>query len=685
MEPVETAMVTTVEQNKAKYSKADYMQALLARKIQATIGRPSTREFTRIVKEGLLPHCPVTAEDIAAAEDIFGTDVGVLKGKTTWQAPERARMSGVDVPVEILDRYRTVTLCGDIMFVNKIPFFVSISRNLKFGTAEMIANRQQRTVFNAIEHVCKLYRSRGFKVEFILMDNEFECMRGDIASLGITLNTTAPTVSIEALMMSCVIDAKEERDVATADIPGAFMQADMDEIVYIRLEGVMVDMLMELDSTKYAPHIITQHGKKVLYVQLIKALYGTLRAALLFWRTLSETLTDQGFSINPYDQCVANKLVNGRQCTVLWHADDLKISHADHEVVTSVLNTLSKKFRKDAPMTITRGKIHDYLGMKIDYSDRGKVKITMNEYINDMLNELPRDIDGVAASPASNHLFRTNNKDPTLLSAEEGEMFHHNVAKLLFLCKRVRPDLQLAVAFLTTRVKSPDTDDYKKLARVMRYLRGTVGMPLTLEADGMQTVKWWVDAAFAVHNDMKGHTGGVMSLERGAMYGASKKQKIVSRSSTEAELIGVYDVMSQIMWTRHFLKAQGYGTVDSILHQDNKSAILLEENGKASSSKRIRHINIRYFFVTDHVKGKEVSIRYCPTGDMVSDCFTKPLQGSLFRKMRGQIMNVDPDTVNCWDHRSVLEDKDERTVVDDSDDRRQTHAGSDAGSVEERH
>jgi hypothetical protein len=418
----------------------------------------------------------------------------------------------------------------------------------------------------------------------------------------------------------------------------------------------------------------------VLYVQLVKALYGTLRAALLFWRKLSETLTDLGFTINPYDQCVANKMVNGKQCTVLWHVDDLKISHSEPEVVTSVLNSLSKKFGKDAPMTITRGKIHDYLGMKIDYSDRSKVRITMNEYVDKMLKELPHDMDGTAASPASNHLFRTNNKDPILLSAEKGEMFHHNVAKLLFLCKRARPDIQLAVAFLTTRVKCPDIDDYKKLARVMRYLRGTARMPLTLEADGMQVVKWWVDAAFAVHDDMKGHTGGVMSLGKGAIYGASKKQKIVSRSSTEAELIGVYDVMPQIMWTRHFLKAQGYGTVDSVLHQDNKSAILLEENGRASSSKRTRHINIRYFFVTDHVKGKEVSIKYCPTGDMVSDYFTKPLQGSLFRKMRGQIMNVDPDAMDGWDHRSVLEDCDERTVVDDRD-RRQINDGC----VEGRH
>jgi hypothetical protein len=115
--------------------------------------------------------------------------------------------------------------------------------------------------------------------------------------------------------------------------------------------------------------------------------------------------------------------------------------------------------------------------------------------------------------------------------------------------------------------------------------------------------------------------------------------------------------MPQILWTQNFLNAQGYGVKNTIVHQDNKSTILLAENGKLSSSKRTRHINIRYFFVTDLVKAKEISIKYCPTEDMVSDYFTKPLQGALFRKMRGLIMNIDPDATDRWDHRSVLEDK----------------------------
>lgn len=89
------------------------------------------------------------------------------------------------------------------------------------------------------------------------------------------------------------------------------------------------------------------------------------------------------------------------------------------------------------------------------------------------------------------------------------------------------------------------------------------------------------------------------------------------------------------------------------MHQDNKSTILLAENGRFSSSKRTRHINIRYFFVTDRIKSKELSVKYCPTGEMVSDYFTKPLQGTLFRRMRNQILNIDP-AADGWDHRSVL-------------------------------
>jgi hypothetical protein len=449
--------------------------------------------------------------------------------------------------------------------------------------------------------------------------------------------------------------------VATVDIPGAFMHADMDETVHIKLVGKMAELLVLVDPKLYRKYVKIENGKPVLYAKLRKALYGTLKAALLFWKLLSKTLKNWGFTVNPYDPCVVNKQIEGTQCTILWHVDDLKISHKNPDVVTAMIKKLDNEFGEKAPLTVTRGKVHEYLGMTIDYTVPGKVMISMKEYIQSMLDALPDDMGGESATPAGNHLFQVNDHG-TKLDEDKAIMFHHNTAKLLFLCKRARPDVQPPVAFLCTRVKEPDQDDYKKLARVMRYLRGTPEQVLTLEASNMNIVKWWVDASFAVHPDMRSHTGAMMSMGRGAIYASSTRQKINTRSSTEGELVGVNDTLPQIVWTRNFLEAQGYNMAPSDVYQDNQSAMLLEKNGKASSSRRTRHINIRYFFVTDRVAKGEIIIRYCPTKEMLADFFTKPLQGTPFRKFRDTIMNSDPSTQTGVDHRSVLEHGNQATV-----------------------
>jgi hypothetical protein len=476
---------------------------------------------------------------------------------------------------------------------------------------------------------------------------------------------SSPTVAIEAVLLSCVIDADERRDVATVDLPGAFMQADMDEVVHMRMEGKIAELLVRINCQLYRKYITIEGKKKVLYVELRKALYGTLKAALLFWQLLSAQLTVWGFTPNPYDSCVMNKDINGKQCTVLWHVDDLKISHVDPKVVTSIIDMLEAEFGREAPLTKTRGKIHEYLGMTINFSEDGKVKFSMIDYVKNILDSLPEDMGGEAATPASKFLFEVND-DAEKLDSETGDFFHHNTAKLLFLCKRARPDTQTAVAFLCTRVQQPDVDDYKKLGRVMRYLRSTATMTLTLEAeDGTNVIKWWADASYAVHPDMKSHTGGAMSLGKGTIYGTSSKQKLNTKSSTEAELVGVNDVMPQVLWTRYFLEAQGWTVSDSVIYQDNQSAILLEKNGRASSGKRNCHVNIRYFFVTDRIATNEVSVEYCPTQRMLADFFTKPLQGSLFQTFRDLIMNYNPARDPSPDYRSAVLEIEESGVPSD--------------------
>ena len=149
-----------------------------------------------------------------------------------------------------------------------------------------------------------------------------------------------------------------------------------------------------------------------------------------------------------------------------------------------------------------------------------------------------------------------------------------------------------------------------------------------------------MDASFAVHPNVRGQSGGGLSMGRGFPIVSSTKQKLNTRSSTETEVVGADDFMPAICWTRHFVLAQGHDVADNILHQDNESAMLLEKNGKASSSKRTKHINIRCFFVTDGINKGEVSVVWCPTGNMTGDFMTKPLQGALFRRFRDHIVGV---------------------------------------------
>jgi hypothetical protein len=150
----------------------------------------STADLLHIVKENLLKNCPVTTDDIIVAEDILGTNVS-LQGKQVRCGGQHVIIEQRDVPRTIMDQYRNVTLCIDIMFVNKIPFLVTISRGIKFGTAETLTDRKHPTIMSAIKHVVALYSKRGFRVSDAHTDNKFEPMRADLMDANVNLNVAS--------------------------------------------------------------------------------------------------------------------------------------------------------------------------------------------------------------------------------------------------------------------------------------------------------------------------------------------------------------------------------------------------------------------------------------------------------------------------------------------------------------
>ena len=281
-------------------------------------------------------------------------------------------------------------------------------------------------------------------------------------------DSTAPTVSTEAVFLTAVIDAMEGWNVVVLNVPGAFMQADIDELVHVRFTGAMVTLLLEIDYDMYKEYVVVEKGEWVIYMELLKALYGTLRAARLFWQKLSKQLIDEwGFSPNKYDDCVVNKMINGQQMTVVWHVDDLKVSHVDAAEVEKFVQRMETTFGKDTPLTVSRGQVHDYLGMTLDFRTKGEVQINMEHYIDMMLQDAAEEMKGIATTPAASHLFKVNEKDPQYLGTEQKKVFVHLVMQGLYLSQRGRPDIRTAIAFLCSRLRNPDEDDYKKLIQMM--------------------------------------------------------------------------------------------------------------------------------------------------------------------------------------------------------------------------
>ena len=225
---------------------------------------------------------------------------------------------------------------------------------------------------------------------------------------------------------------------------------------------------------------------------------------------------------------------------------------------------------------------------------------------------------------------------------ERGDLFHSIVIKLMWVSQRCRLDISTTISFLCTRVSQPTEQDWLKLKRVLEFLNGTVGDKLTLGAESLDRLLNFVDVSFAVHSDMRSHSGGAASFGRGVFMPLSRKQRINTGSSTEGEVVGVSDYAPNTIWLLKFLSAQGHNPKMSILHQDNESAIKLLKHGKKSSSRRTRHIDIRLFNIKDKLSEEGIEVVYCPTKKMVADFFTKPLQGSQFRFLRRIVLGMEP-------------------------------------------
>ena len=187
------------------------------------------------------------------------------------------------------------------------------------------------------------------------------------------------------------------------------------------------------------------------------------------------------------------------------------------------------------------------------------------------------------------------------------------LANMLFTTKRARSDTGIAISYLTTRVREPDQSDWLKMVNLFMYIRGTNNIHLILSAENNGMLKWYIDGSYDVHPNMRGPTGGGLTMGRGFPISALSKQKTNTRSFTESEIVWVDQLMPLVRFQFHLLindieqdvfEAQGYIFTENIFYQDNKHAILLEKNSESLNRKHMKHITKRFLYQIGFAKAK---------------------------------------------------------------------------------
>jgi len=596
--------------------------------------------------------------DVSNDIDIDVIDVGTAPAETSTAAPAGRTLrshSGISK--------RKVYMCVSKVEASNVldatSYHISLKKGLslygeqaKSSVRKEVEAMIEKDVFEPLDARNLSYkqkrsaiRSFMFLKEKFKADGSFDKLKSRLTANGKTQcraeveamfgSTSSPTISMSSLMTVLSIAKSEGRHLATVDIKNAYLNASLED------EGLIVvlDEAVAKEYLKLVPGAEDKLSiKGELFCKLNKALYGTVEGAKAWYDNLSNFLMkDLKFEVNSYDNCVFNRVINGVQITVGLYVDDLLITCRDKRYIKDLNEKLTERYKETT--------FHDdlslsYLGMIIDNSNKDYIEIKMPAFVQQVIDESGVDKSKVSDIPASAGLF-TVDESATLLDDEAREDFHSLVAKLLYLSKRGRPDILLPVTFLCTRVSSPSTDDKKKLSKVIKYLNGTKDMGLKIrKSEEALDICVYCDASFAVHPNMRSHTGAIVEVGKTPVFFKSTKQKLNAKSSTEAEVIALSDILPQALQTAYFLEEQMEQKVKPKFYEDNQSAIAMLKNGRPIAE-ATRHINIRYFFISDYLKQGKIDIEYINTSEQVGDFYTKPLTGAEFIRHRDRIMGYE--------------------------------------------
>jgi Reverse transcriptase (RNA-dependent DNA polymerase) len=440
--------------------------------------------------------------------------------------------------------------------------------------------------------------------------------------------TYSPTVNTESVnILLGVAHLKGAIRVYVLDVSGAFLHVPLKGTpVHMRLSSEVTEVVLQL-----APEFRSDVEKDgTLTVRILKAIYGLGESSRQWYEHLSNTLGTIGYSRLHYDASVCTlRRPDGQLSSVLCsHVDDLLVIDFEPWVKDRLVDCLTKAYGKvrqqDSASLV-------YVGVNLQRSPAG---FTLDQ--RQLIDGLEYPILGKTSSNAA----PSDLVESPIASApaKSMEQFRSTLMKILYVATKTRFDILFPVTVLASRQASPTERDEQALSQLVQYLKQTRDIGLRIEPRA-PILTASADASYACHSDGAGHSGMVCRLGGSTVFAKSGKQKLIAKSSTEAELLALNSATDEVLYLRNLLAELDMPqTKATPISQDNKSAIILAERGELGT-KRTKHFNVRHYFVTQHLRDATIDLEYEPGTLIDADGLTKVLVGSYGRDWSERLLS----------------------------------------------
>ena len=474
--------------------------------------------------------------------------------------------------------------------------------------------------------VYALKRDKGGKVE------KFKARwvaKGYTQRDGIDYNETyAPVLHLNSFRIFLAIAAREDLELRQGDFKTAFLTARLVETVYMD------------QPTGYETR---GEGGKKLVAHLLKAIYGLKQSPLAFANHSRSFFTTIDLEVLEADTCLYVGWKDKKRRMLIQYVDDFAVAASSEKEVDEIMRLTKEAFTID-----DRGDLSDGLMLGMEFKrDRSRRTITLSQsrYVKEVLSRFDTSTLRPARTPMDEHKQLMIEQD---LSKQDLERVNQSrylqaVGSLMYLMVCTRPDLAFSVGVVSRFSSDPREIHWSAIHRIFRYLAGTSHLGLVLGGNQeAPLLEMWTDADYAGdHETRRSTTGYVVKLYGSTVVWASRRQRAISKSSTEAEFIALSQGAQNLLWLSKLVSQLGYEVPTIPVHVDNQSAITTTQNGR--HSERTKHIDIAYKYGRELHQNKTIALSFCPTDAMTADIFTKALGREKFEKHRRSLGVRDKD------------------------------------------